>query len=60
MNDDKGLPWNYQVVFTLPSQSYNINFRVMPKDTWAEVEKKIDSMTEYTDARSVIERIKTL
>lgn len=57
---DKSLPWNYQVVFQLPPQTYYTTYRLVPNDPIADVDAKIDEMTEYKDAQSVIERIKSL
>ena len=55
---DKSLPWNYQVVFNLPPQTYYTTYILTPHDPGAEIEKKLNSMPEYKDALDVINKIK--
>jgi hypothetical protein len=50
--NDKDIPWNVKVVFTLPTQPYT---------AWAPmdpVEVKLENMTSYTEALILINRIK--
>jgi len=58
--NDKSLPWNFQVVFQLPPQTYHTTFNLRPSNAVPDVEKRLDAMTEYSDALAVISRIKDL
>ncbi len=58
--NNNSLPWNYQVVFQLPPQTYYTTYRLVPSDPVADVESKLAEMTEYKDANTVLEKIKAL
>lgn len=53
--NDKELPWNYKIVFSLPSRPYHNWAPILVDDP---VEVKLQNMTSYTEALILIDKIK--
>jgi hypothetical protein len=58
--NNKSLPWNYQVVFNLPPQVYYTTYTLTVHNPSEEIEKKLSAMKEFTEAKSVLDKIKSI
>lgn len=59
MNKDS-FPWNFQMVFSLPPPVYYTTYTLTINNPSEEIEKKLSTMNEFAEAKSVLDKIKSM